>query len=448
MFKRFTARLLILLQIYNCVFQGVAHANVIQAHHAVRDEIYLHTSPGKDGALRISLGTNRGDDGGGEELLDVIEIPSYDALAKTSRSLQLSQHVPPFQKTLPIDAGVTASLQPDLALGLSPSAIPKTERDATPDIDLDTDHELDTQSLFSKSGVTRAVEGAHFTLQGLEVFVSNTGEALIQGKQTDFSKPIFLSNPRGIVLKDVDASTIKLIAPSILGVGHSNIDFLSLEGLTPAAIFINGGGLTAKEVFLKNLNTTNANTIEAVLIEAQGGTFNNTGHLEAETKIGLGTDKFINSGTVTADEVQGLSDLKEFTNTTKGKITTTTALKMSEQTNVVNDGSIESEDGAYQILGPTFRQNGKISGKSLATSKDTVVITGTSQELVLEETFLSDSTLPLALAGTVSVKEFDYTGKLDLHGTLNATFFKGHGTIQATGKLHSVHTHLICDLTN
>ena len=88
MIKRFVVRLLIILQVYNTIFQGVAHANLI-AHYPVRDEIYLHTSPGKDGSLHIALGTNRrgGSIGGAidAELLEVISVPSYDFLSKSAK---------------------------------------------------------------------------------------------------------------------------------------------------------------------------------------------------------------------------------------------------------------------------------------------------------------------------------------------------------------------------
>lgn len=456
MLKRFIARLLIFLQFYNGLFQGVAHANLVTHYPAIRDEIHLHTSPGKDGILRIALGTNRGGEtGGGEELLDVIEVPSYDTLAKASRPLQLPQQVPPLPKTFPTDAGTAAaaSLQPDQGQrAVSPKAALDPDSDPDPDADLDqdADHTLGThpQALFSKSGVTRAPEGAHFNLQGLEIFVSNTGEALIQGKQTNFTKPIFLSSSKGVILKDVDASTLILSAPAILGVGHSTIDFLSLQGVTPAAVFINGGGLTAKEVFLKNLHTTNAKTIETVAIDAQGGTFNNTGHLEAETKIGLGADKFSNSGTVVTEVIQGLEGLKEFANTATGKITTDTTFKTGTQTTVINHGSIESKSGVYEVFGPALQQHGKITGKSLKLGKGTAFTTSASQALVLDEAFISDSTSPLALAGIVSVKTFDYAGPLDLAGTLRATFFKGRGTVQATGRLTIGKAHFTAAFSN
>lgn len=458
MFKRFIARFLIFLQVYNTLFQGVLHANIV-ARYPVRDEIYLDTSPSKDGALRIALGTNRGGDGSAvvgsdTELLDVIEVPSYDALSKASKQQLVQVRLSPKKSDSGLVAAAAVALEalqiPQAAPLSSPVSKvpppPALSLDAAAPADTDDDVTSDSPALFSQHEVTRAPDGAHFELQGLKIFVSNMGELLVHGKQTDFSKPIFLSCSGAVVLHNVEARGIKIIAPAILGVGKSSIDCLSLEGLNETAVYLNYGELTAKQVFLTNLQTTNTRLIETVAIEAQGGNFHNAGHLEAETKIGLGLDKFSNSGTVSADEIEGLEALKAFENNAKGQITTDTVFKTGLQTVVTNHGSLKSGD--YQILGPSLQQHGKITGKRLTTGKDTVITTSDTQALVLDETWISDSTLPLALAGTVNVREFDYKGHLDLTGSLNATIFKGHGTVQPTGQLTSGHTQFTADFTN
>ena len=80
MFKRFIVRSLIITQVYGNLFQGVLHADITQGY-LVRDEIYLHSSAGRDGGLRLALGTNAAS-GSDLEVLKLLEIPSYNTLKR------------------------------------------------------------------------------------------------------------------------------------------------------------------------------------------------------------------------------------------------------------------------------------------------------------------------------------------------------------------------------
>ena len=163
MLKRFVARLLIVLQVYNTLFQGVLHANIVQAHHAVRDEIYLHTAPGKDGGFRIALGTNRGGDDGGAELLEVIEVPAYGGLSKASRQQHFLQKRDVLQKASLLRVDPLASPQSQVVLGLGAQDLsldldlgPKlaitssSTLDQWPDIEADLEDQGDDQSALAK----------------------------------------------------------------------------------------------------------------------------------------------------------------------------------------------------------------------------------------------------------------------------------------------------------
>jgi hypothetical protein len=269
---------------------------------------------------------------------------------------------------------------------------------------------MDTEekNIVTQDGIVRLPEGVYFDLQGLQIFMNNEGELLIQGAQTDFTKPIFLSSKKSIVLHSVEASFLKLTAPSVVGVGKSSIDFLALEGLMSAegeevaATYINTGSLSAKEVFLKNLILTNTGTLTTDGFEAEGGIFRNTGTLA-----------------MSADAQSGN---RAFTGTT-----------------VINDGNIEGLH--YNIAGSSFTQNGRLKGRVLSVGKDTSFTTGAHQELTLSEHLDSASTTRWKLTGTVNVHEFNHLGAIDLEGTLNTTNFTGHGTVQPTGTFTSERSH-------
>ena len=118
------------------------------------------------------------------------------------------------------------------------------------------------------------MEGVRFTLQGLSVFMNNAGHLLVQGTQTDFTKPIFLSTEHPIILDNVRASALQITAPRIITIGISTIDTLRVEGQRSAehesAVFVNAGQLTAREFFLKNLKGQNTGGIAATRFAVDG----------------------------------------------------------------------------------------------------------------------------------------------------------------------------------
>jgi len=410
MFKRSIARLLVFFQLYGVVFQGVAHANILQ-HYPVQNEIYLHSSFDEAGGLRLSLGTDS--PAKGLETLGVIDVPGYKTLKSQRQKLKIHV-VPSDSSSSAFSASDSAS--EDLLSPVSSAFVPAegAAEVAEEDVD-DADTDDDSIAFTTQDGIVRLPEGVYFDLQGLQIFMNNEGELLIQGAQTDFTKPIFLSSKKSIVLHSVEANVLKLTSPSVVGVGKSSIDFLALEGLMSdegeevAATYINTGSLTAKEVFLKNLTSTNTGTLTTDGFEAEGGIFRNTGTLA-----------------MSADAQSGN---RAFTGTT-----------------VINDGTIEGLH--YNISGSSFTQNGRLKGRVLSVDQDTTFTTGEHQELTLSERLDSASLASWKLTGTVNVHEFNHLGPINLEGTLNTTTFTGHGIVQPTGVFTSERSHFIDAFTN
>jgi len=196
----------------------------ITQDYLVRDQIHLRAIHGEEGS-RFALGTNSDSDSDDEtELLDIIDVPTYQALSKSGPQLG--------------------------------------------------DPTLNLTDVFTLKGVTRDVGGVRFTLQGLSVFMNNAGHLLVQGTQTDFTKPIFLSTDHPIILDNVRASALQITAPRIITTGISTIDTLRVEGQRvvdhESAVFVNAGQLTAREFFLKNLKGQNTGGIAATRFAVDG----------------------------------------------------------------------------------------------------------------------------------------------------------------------------------
>ncbi len=228
MFKRFIARLLIVLQIYSNLFQGVAHAADLADSYPIRNEIHLHSFMGEDGGMRLALGTNDIED---PNDLRWFDIPTYQKAKKLAPQTEVWE---------------------------------VEDENLSNDSDGDCDISTDDESSFEREGITRTPQATYFTLQGLSFSISNTGVMEISGGQTDRSKPIFLNCDRPIILNGIEANALKVTAPRIINRGQSTIDYLMLEGIEDRfekTLFINDGILTAKELFLNNLNSDNRGTI-------------------------------------------------------------------------------------------------------------------------------------------------------------------------------------------
>lgn len=401
MFKRFVSKALIFFQIYGVVFQGVVHADIIQ-DYTVRNEIYVHGSVLADGGFQISLGTDSDDEDESEQkLFKPIDVPAY-----------------------------------------------KRFKDLNPVSDFTQGSSLEPVS-FPRKGITQTPEGIMFKLLGLQIFMSNDGLILVQGVQTDFSKAIFLSSEKGIILHNAHANILKLSAPKLIGAGHSSVDFLSLEGLssqTQPAQFLNGGTLTAKEIFVKNLESKNTGVLKSENLETQSGTFNNMGTVEIDQNLTLGVQKMTNSGQLNVHAISCLDSLREFENTLKGNIKVDDSFKTGKTTIFVNDGTAESD--CFDFQGAGIKQNGMLTAKTLKIGKKTKITTGPTQKLKVSEALQIESRHSWKLEGTVNAPDFSYLGNLDLRGAVHTKSFKGHGVIRESGKLFSTHAEFTKNLRN
>jgi hypothetical protein len=165
MFKRSIARLLVFFQLYGVVFQGVAHANILQ-HYPVQNEIYLHSSFDEAGGLRLSLGTDS--PAKGLETLGVIDVPSYKTLKSQNQKLKF--------QVVPSDSSSSAfSASEDL---LSPVSTAFVSTDDDTDVEEDADTGDDSIAFTTQDGIVRLPEGVYFDLQGLQIFMNNEGELL------------------------------------------------------------------------------------------------------------------------------------------------------------------------------------------------------------------------------------------------------------------------------
>jgi hypothetical protein len=259
-FKRFVARLLIVLQIYNNLFQVVAHGVDLADYYPIRDEIHLHSFINDDGERYIAFGTNRLDDAEHPQIFETVHIPKY--LSFKSKYVE-------------------SEIEDDEV----------NEEDLHSEVSTDDEFE-------SESGITCAPKLTYFTVQGLTISVDNTGSMKVEGIARQNSKPIFLSNEQSIILDNLQTSSLKLYSPEIINYGISRIECLRLGNLDgESQNFINNGDLSAKELFLNNLVSENFGTITALQFGIYGEVEHN-GAIEAE-KLFLteGAVLNLNSGT-------------------------------------------------------------------------------------------------------------------------------------------------------
>ncbi len=247
-FKSFVARLLIILQIYSNLFQGVAHAADL-TDYPIRNEIHLRSTINQYGDVRLALGTDNGSDD--PEILDIINIPGL---------------LKPLKMVTEVD-----------------------EDNLSEYSDLSTDDEFETNDPplnGAKLNHTSAFEV--FTIQGLRISISNTGAMTIEGSAHLNSKPIFLSSETSITLDNLQAKALKITAPRMVNHGTSTLDCLRLGTLgkdeESTQKFINYGDLTAKELFLNNLNSDNQGKIAALSCGIYGAV-EHAGAIEADRLI-------------------------------------------------------------------------------------------------------------------------------------------------------------------
>jgi hypothetical protein len=197
MFKRFVSRVLIFFQIYSSLFQGIAYGGYgLLENLPIQDEIYLHGGYAKDGALRLSLWTSTLTSQK-TELLKEIEIPTYEEVKARSRTNSRASSPSPALQ-LP-----TSNLSPPSISDSFPSQTPPSSFSPLSIIDAQQPTEIfsDQDSMLaaltdqedmsdeensafeSEEGILRTPEGAHFNIQGLKVFLSNSGEMLVQGPE-------------------------------------------------------------------------------------------------------------------------------------------------------------------------------------------------------------------------------------------------------------------------
>jgi hypothetical protein len=88
MLKRSVTRLLIVLQIYSNLFQGLAHGADLADNYPIRNEIHLRSFMGEDGGMRLALGTDGIDD---PQQLKWFDIPTYHYLSNSSTPKQITQ---------------------------------------------------------------------------------------------------------------------------------------------------------------------------------------------------------------------------------------------------------------------------------------------------------------------------------------------------------------------
>lgn len=460
----------------------MVHANLI-AHYPVRDEIYLHTSSSKDGSLHIALGTNRrggsiGGDGTGcgaidPESLEVLSVPSYDFLSKSAKrqgfSTRLASQRLATSPSMAMDKEVAAdealvpalSDQQEAIVGkASPLALPimpalSLAGDGISAMDAVFDEALDDTTkpeLFSKSGVTRAPEGVHFTLQGLEIFINNAGEALIQGTQTDFSKPIFLSWGGAVIFSDVNAKALQVRASRICGIGRSTIEELVIEGFAQdrSSTFVNGGSLTAKALFLKNLTSNNNGSISAPnccvdgqlksqgslasdeLLVAEDGVLQlDAASTAAIKKVFLGKGGHLENHATAATTIEVLHSRGGIL-TSHGPLMVTEVAAESAFQAIYSRHTLSFERGDIQT------QRLENAGSFTAATSTLQVLAGRNQQglktknLEVDAEFINEASAGLVTEAVSGTGHFHNFGKLEIDGQLSV------GVMQFTGVKGSI----------
>lgn len=261
MLKRFVARLLIIAQVYGCFFQGTLRAATLVDGGGHQRHLFEETP---------LLGINEPEK---LENFDAIHISKFTHLYSAINELGQLQFA------------LGDSLKSSMVFTIP---VPENPTDS-----------------FEYGGVTVTSQSTYFTFQGLNISIKNTGLNAgvmeVNGTQTCQSKPIFLSSNRSIIFSDVEADVLQIVSPQIVSRGLSTIDSLMLEGtnaidgwVAPELSFINDGNLTAKKLFLNNLNCDNRGTILATSLGVIGE-LESSGVIEVD-ELALGENAFLKLG--------------------------------------------------------------------------------------------------------------------------------------------------------
>ena len=261
MLKCFVARLLIIAQVYGCFFQGIAHAATLVDEGGHQRHLFEETP---------LLGINEPEK---LENFEDVHISKFTHLYSAINELGQLQFA------------LGDSLKSSMVFTIP---VPENPTDS-----------------FEYGGVTVTSQSTYFTFQGLNISIKNTGLNAgvmeVNGTQTCQSKPIFLSSNRSIIFSDVEADVLQIVSPQIVSRGLSTIDSLMLEGtnaidgwVAPELSFINDGNLTAKKLFLNNLNCDNRG---AILAKSLGviGELESSGVIEVD-ELALGENAFLKLG--------------------------------------------------------------------------------------------------------------------------------------------------------
>ena len=271
MLKRFVARLLIIAQVYGCFFQGIAHAATLVDEGGHQRHLFEETP---------LLGINEPEK---LENFDDIHISKFTHLYSAINELGQLQFA------------LGDSLKSSMVFTIP---VPENPTDS-----------------FEYGGVTVTSQSTYFTFQGLNISIKNTGLNAgvmeVNGTQTCQSKPIFLSSNRSIIFSDVEADVLQIVSPQIVSRGLSTIDSLMLEGtnaidgwVAPELSFINDGNLTAKKLFLNNLNCDNRGTILATSLGVIGE-LESSGVIEVD-ELALGENAFLKLGEDSRTDIKAL----------------------------------------------------------------------------------------------------------------------------------------------
>ncbi len=309
MFKRSIARLLIALQVYSGLYNGL-HADITTAY-AFEDSVHIQAFPCdrglvsgfSDRQLFLQFGTQSNSNSADSSVIQLIDEFSVP-FKENKQSFQSSQKKIATAKAAVSPARIS-SLSPvfeeedgdeeqwEAALdgfegGIDSSAVSDGElfEDDTVSCDASVESSLLEEEIFEldgpidialrERGMWRTSEGIETTINGLRLVITDDGDMILSGKTTHSSKKLVFHTSRTFTLAGVEADQLEIHSPFIFNTGNSSIDYLSMIGLpcsakeNSAPRFVNGGSLTAREAFLDGLNIENEENLDLEAVSVRG----------------------------------------------------------------------------------------------------------------------------------------------------------------------------------